>query len=297
MQIHTLGWRCSHSSWAAGDWRELVKLCVVNDFVLDPEQFVHGDEDPNGPRIAIVVALDTPDTNQFGYNLGMSLTKRAFAAVRESGGRPRLVDSSAATLPEVATVCDEADAVLFLGGGDVDVTLYGWQGELPRGYYGVDKRADEFLIALMHECASRDMPVLAFCRGSQVFNVAFGGTLIGDIEEWGIHRGQGDGLMIDEPVRIEPDSHIARILGKTEAVVRNGHHQAVDRVGDELRGVVFAHDGIVEGTQHKTATWMLGIQWHPEEQHANLDDQRRIFRALVAEGRRFAGKSGQQDII
>lgn len=261
----------------------------MNDFALDPEQFVHGDADPNGPRIAIVVALDTPDTTQLGYDLGMSLTIRAFDAVRECGGRPHLVDSSAATLPAIASVCDGADAVLFLGGGDVDVTLYGWQGEPPRGYYGVDRRADDFCIALMHECVERDLPTLAFCRGSQLLNVAFGGTLIGDIAEWGIHRGPGGSeLMLDEPVRLEPDSHLARILGKTEAVVRNGHHQAVDRVGDALRPTAFAADGIVEGTEHRTATWMLGMQWHPEEEHANLDDQLRIFEALIAQGRRFA---------
>lgn len=261
------------------------------EFALDPTQFVPGVEDEAGPRIAVVVALDTPDTNQFGYDLGMSLTKRAFGAIRECGGRPRLIDSSAAALPTVGVVCDDADAVLFLGGGDVDVTLYGWQGELPRGYYGVDKRADEFLIALMHECVSRDLPTLAFCRGSQVLNVAFGGTLIGDIEEWGIHRGQGTELMIDEPVRLDPDSHLARMLGKTEVVVRNGHHQAVERVGEALRPVAFAADGIVEATEHRTATWMLGMQWHPEEQFADLDDQRHIFEALVTEARRFAAKS------
>lgn len=258
------------------------------EFVLDPEQFVPGEEDETGPRIAVVVALDTPDTNQFGYELGMSLTKRAFDAIRECGGRPRLVDSSAAQLPAVDAVCDEADAVLFLGGGDVDVSLYGWQGELPRGYYGVDKRADEFLIAIMHECAERDMPVLAFCRGSQVFNVAFGGTLIGDIEAWGIHRGEGTDLMIDETVRLDPDSHLARMLDKTEVVVRNGHHQAVDRVGDALRPIAFAADGIVEATEHRTATWMLGMQWHPEEAFADRDDQRHIFETLVANARRFA---------
>ena len=261
----------------------------VNEFALDPDQFVHGNEDAAGPRIAIVVALDTPDTTELGWQLGMSLTKRAFDAVRECGGRPQLVDTSAATLPSVSAVCDEADAVLFLGGGDVDVTMYGWEGPVPRGYYGVDKRADEFCVALMHECVARDLPTLAFCRGSQLLNVAFGGTLIGDIEHWGIHRGRGGAeLMLDEPVTLAPDSHLARILGKTEAVVRNGHHQAVDRVGEALRATAFAADGIVEGTEHRTATWMLGMQWHPEEEHANLDDQLRIFEALITEGRRYA---------
>ncbi|MBO1902170.1 gamma-glutamyl-gamma-aminobutyrate hydrolase family protein [Leucobacter weissii] len=256
------------------------------DLALDPERFARGPERADGPVIPVVVSLTFPGMDQGAHDLALELTVVAFDAVRVAGGRPRLVDSAGAETSAIAEICDAAAAVLFLGGGDVDVTCYGYDGPPPRGYYGVDKRADEFCIALMHECVRRDLPTLAFCRGSQLLNVAFGGTLIPDIEHWGIHRGPGgDGLMIDEAVTLEPGSRIAEVLGRTEAIVRNGHHQAVDRVGPELRAVAHAADGIVEGTEHRTASWVLGVQWHPEEKRADVDDRRLIFEALVERAR------------
>lgn len=258
----------------------------MSDLRLDPNDFIHGDEDPAGPEIPVVVSTTFPGMSRGAYELALDLTRTAFDEVRAVGGRPRLVDSAVATPEEVAEICERADAVLFLGGADVDVSCYGYQGPTPRGYYGADKAADEFCIALIHESVQRDLPVLALCRGSQVLNVAFGGTLIPDIEEWGIHRGPGgDVLMIDEPVTLAEDSKIAQVLGRTEVVVRNGHHQAVDRVGDELRATAFAADGMVEATEHRTASWVIGLQWHPEEAGANTEDRRRIFRALVDQAR------------
>lgn len=258
----------------------------MTDFALNPNDFIHGDEDAEGPIIHVVVSLTAPDMNQISYEGALDYTRRSFDTIRELGGRPRLIDSASEPVRAASQIADETDAVLFLGGGDVDPSCYNYSGPEPKGLYGVDKRADEFCIALFQECAARDLPTLAFCRGSQVFNVAFGGTLIPDIAEWGIHRGPGGAdLMLDEPVTLEPDSHIARILDKTAAIGRNGHHQAVDRVGDDLRAVAFAADGIVEGTEHRTATWMLGLQWHPEDPKADPEDRRRIFTELVERGR------------
>lgn len=258
----------------------------MTDLALNPNDFIHGDEDPAGPLIQVVVSLTSPGMNQLVHDGALDYTKRAFDTIRELGGRPRLVDSASAPVEGVAAVAETADAVLFLGGGDVDPDIYHYEGPEPKGLYGIDRHADDLCIALFHECASRDLPTLAFCRGSQVFNVAFGGTLIPDIEHWQIHRGpNGPDLMIDESVTLDADSHIARILGATSAVVRNGHHQAVDRVGEELRAVAFAGDGLVEGTEHRTATWMLGIQWHPEDPNADPVARRLVFEALVARGR------------
>lgn len=261
----------------------------MTDLVINPESFVHGDEDATGPVIQVVMSLTAPDLNQLAHDQAVDYATRVFDTIRALGGRPRLVDSAASVLRSVTEVCDEAAAVLFLGGGDVDPAIYHYSGPEPKGLYGVDRLADEFCIALFQECAARDLPTLAFCRGSQVLNVAFGGTLIPDIEEWGIHRGPGGAaLMLDEPITLEPDSHIARILGKTAAIGRNGHHQAVDRVAEPLRATAFAADGIVEGTEHRDATWMLGLQWHPEDPNADPEDRRRLFTELVDRARAFA---------
>ena len=253
------------------------------DLQVDPAPFLeHAGEDPGGPIIPMVVSLTFPGMGQGAHDLQDEFTRIAFDAVRAAGGRPRLVDSAAAELPENAAVYAEAGGVVFLGGGDVDEDCYGYDGPPPANIYGVDRRADDYCIGLIRDAVARDLPTLAICRGSQLLNVAFGGTLIPDIANWPMHKGgEGAPLFIDEEVLLEPDSEIARILGRTTVSVRNGHHQAVNEVGPDLRATARAHDGIVEGTQHRDATWVLGVQWHPEEPLANADDRAALFGELV----------------
>lgn len=254
---------------------------------IDPAPFLdHSGEDETGPLVQMVVSLGFPGMGTAASRIQEETTRVAFDAVRSAGGRPRLVTyTTGESLRAVSEVLDEADGLILLGGADVDPACYNYTGEVPSNLYGVDRRADDYCIEVLQEAAKRDIPTLAICRGSQVFNVAFGGTLIPDIENWQLHKGDGNPLFIDEEVVLEPGSKIARVLGKTTVVVRNGHHQAVDVVGSDLRATAHAHDGIVEGTEHRTASWMVGVQWHPEEPGANLDDQRKIFGALVDRAR------------
>ena len=264
------------------------------DLIVDPRPFLEvRDEDPGGPLIPMVVSLTFPGMDRGAHDLQDEFTRIAFDAVRAAGGRPRLVDSAGETLADRGEILDGADAIVFLGGGDVDLGCYGYEGEIPGNLYGVDRRADDFCIGLIRESVERDLPTLAICRGSQLLNVAFGGTLVPDIANWPLHKGgPGEPLFVDEEVLLEEDSEIARILGRTSATVRNGHHQAVDRVGAELRATARAHDGIVEGTQHRKASWALGVQWHPEEPAADPEDRRALFGELVARARTRAGARG-----
>ena len=263
-------------------------MTVTPELRIDPELLSHGEEDPHGPMIQVIVALTFPGLTQVGLELGRDLAVTAFDEVRACGGRPRLVDAASVEGRDIAELCDDADALLFLGGSDVDLSCYGYVGKAPRGYYGADRDSDEFCCSVMREATQRDLPVLAFCKGSQLLNVAFGGTLIPDIADWGIHRGPGgDALMLDEPLTLVADSRLAEVYGRTEIVVRNGHHQAVDRVATALRAVAHAADGIVEATEHRSANWVIGVQWHPEEREANVHDRRLIFSALVERGRAF----------
>lgn len=260
----------------------------MTDFAVDPTPFLTpGDEEPDGPLIPMVVSLTFPGMDRGAYELQDEFTRIAFDAVREAGGRPRLVDSAAKPLTEDAEVFEGASGIVFLGGGDIDTACYGYEGPVPANVYGVDRRADDYCIGLIREAVARDIPTLAICRGSQLLNVAFGGSLIPDIENWPTHRG-GDGapLFVDEELLLEPDSKIAAILERETVTVRNGHHQAVAEVGEGLRATARARDGIVEGTEHCGASWVVGVQWHPEEPQANAQDRDRIFRSFVAESRR-----------
>lgn len=255
----------------------------MTDLVVDPTSFLAvGDEDPHGPLVPLVVSLTFPGMDQLSHDLQDEFTRIAFEAVRAAGGRPRLVDSASQHLTPSDEVLGSADAVVFLGGGDVDLDCYGHGGPPPSNLYGVDRRADDYCIELIRGAVERDLPTLAICRGSQLLNVAFGGTLIPDIGNWQLHKGgPGEELFVDEEVSLEPGSEIARILGRSRVTVRNGHHQAVSEVAPALQATAHAHDGIVEATQHRKASWVLGVQWHPEEPDADAEDRALIFGELV----------------
>lgn len=257
----------------------------MSDLAVDPAPFLAtAGEHADGPLIPMVVSLTFPGMDCGAHDLQDSFTRIAFDAVRAAGGRPRLVDSADPARAEHAALLAEADGIVFLGGGDVAGACYGYDGPPPVNEYGVDQRADEFCLAAIRDSVARDLPTLAICRGSQLLSVAFGGTLIPDIKNWKLHRGQSP-LFIDEEVLLEPGSEIARILGHTAVTVRNGHHQAVATVGPELRVSARAHDGIIEGTEHRFASWVVGVQWHPEEPAANPEDRARIFGEIVARAR------------
>lgn len=262
----------------------------MRDLRVDPTSFSEPDRGAAGaaagPDIRMVVSLTFPGMDEASHYLQESFTRIAFDAVRAAGGSPTLVDSAADELVDIDAALDGADGVVFLGGGDVDVRCYDYPGPPPANEYGVDMRADRYCLDMIRESVRQDLPVLAICRGSQLFNVAFGGTLIPDIADFAPHHGAaGSPLFVDEPVRLEPDSKIAGILGRTEISVRNGHHQAVDEVAPALRVSARAHDGVVEGTEHRSASWAIGVQWHPEEPEADVDDRSAIFDALVTRAR------------
>ncbi|MBV1778957.1 gamma-glutamyl-gamma-aminobutyrate hydrolase family protein [Paeniglutamicibacter sp. ABSL32-1] len=238
---------------------------------------------PDAPLVAVVVSLTFPGMVGESHRIMRDFTRSAFDQLLESGARAILIDSSAAD-PRAALAAEEADAVLFLGGGDVDGSLYELQGPIPKAY-GVDRTADEFCIALIHRTLEKDQPLLAICRGSQLLNVALGGTLVPDIVPSTLHQGQsGQPMFLDEGVTLAEGSKIRGILGRGRVTVRSGHHQAVDRVAADLIVSAVADDGIVEGTEHPGKTWAVAVQWHPEDRDGSAEDRRAIFGALVDQG-------------
>lgn len=250
---------------------------------VDPTLFVSNegfDLAPDAPDIAVVVSLWFPGMGGESLELMTRFTQVAFDALREAGGRPHLIDSSADEFQDPKTITDY-DGVLFLGGGDVDARLYGFNDPVPNTY-GMDRRADDYCIDLLTRSVDADMRVLAICRGSQLLNVAYGGTLIPDIEDYEIHRGgPGKPTFLDEPINLLPGSKVADIFQRDRITVRSGHHQAVADVAPVLRATAVADDGVVEGTEHPEKTWVVGVQWHPEDSHGDDDDRAVMFNAFV----------------
>lgn len=233
----------------------------------------------SGPVVYVLVSLDFPDMTPHTADFMRRSIFSALTALAERDIDWRLVDTSA-DLPAPQDCL--GDAVLVLGGGDVDSELYGVPGPVPHEF-GVDGRADRFTMDVMREALERDIPLLAVCRGAQLLNVALGGDLVPHLDDpHHLHRGgRSDGLFVDEEVTVQAGSRLESLLGHREWTVRAGHHQAVGRIAPSLRLAATAADGVVEAVEHR-AKWAFGIQWHPEDDDGHGHDLALLWDALAA---------------
>ncbi len=158
---------------------------------------------------------------------------------------------------EVVSIGDplECDALLLPGGGDPDPMLY---GESPKGAEPPDRERDALELSLLAQFTAAGKPILGICRGMQMLNLFFGGTLIQDLAG---HR-QREGRDQTHSVCTVPGSHLYGLYG-SEMRVNSAHHQAVSRPGKGLNIAQRASDGVIEAVEHETLP-IVGVQWHPE---------------------------------
>jgi len=106
-----------------------------------------------------------------------------------------------------------------------------------------------------------------------------------DLVDFGLHHGEHDGdLFVDEEVQVREGTRLRDVLGCESLVVRTGHHQAVADVAPGLRLAAVAHDGVVEGIEHPEA-WVVGVQWHPEDDDGPSGPREALFAALLEAAR------------
>lgn len=152
---------------------------------------------------------------------------------------------------------NRAAALLLPGGGDMDPSLY---GEAGRGSRNVRRELDLAQLALLNAFVQEKKPVLGICRGMQVINVYFGGTLIQDLPTACLHLAPGDDLVHSCLAR--PGTLLSTLYGKTFPV-NSAHHQGIGRPGQSLSVIAQATDGVAEALLHNTLP-IMGVQWHPE---------------------------------
>jgi putative glutamine amidotransferase len=200
------------------------------------------------------------------------------AALRRAGARAILLPG-----PEGIDLLDRVDGLLLAGGGDVNPSRYGRDPH--PAVYGVDEERDEFEIDLVRAADNDRTPTLAICRGAQVVNVAFGGTLhqhLPDLGQLDPHQDLVHDVKVSESSRLFAASR-ASVLRSSSS-----HHQGIDLLGEDLVPVAWAGDGLIEAVERPEG-WLLAVQWHPEATADSDSAQQSLFDAFVEQaGRRSA---------
>lgn len=212
-------------------------------------------------------------------------TSRLAAVATELGYEPERLPIADRAETEIEQRYAESDAVVIMGGDDIDPKLYGGAADYPeRGHHVT--LADERTVELIRRAGADRKPVFGICRGLQLLNVTYGGTLVQHLDNAGAHRyapGPQEHEYVSHRVSIDPDSIVGRALGSEEAVIESTHHQAVAELGEGLRAVSHAQDGVVEAIEHEVLP-QFAVQWHPEAPGSAPDELPQLLRALVQLG-------------
>lgn len=179
-----------------------------------------------------------------------------------------------------------ADGVAIPGGQDVDPALWGEKDPYTGGTLCPER--DAFELRLVHRVLDARLPLLTTCRGTQLLNVALGGTLCMDVP--GLEPRPGTALWRHQmvlndpahPVEVEEGSLLCRALGGATLVQANSsHHCCVARLGEGVRLVARATDGVPEAIEVDEQPFCVGVQWHPEYTWRSVETDRRLWHAFV----------------
>ncbi|MBA4311433.1 MAG: peptidase C26 [Chlorobiaceae bacterium] len=178
----------------------------------------------------------------------------------------------------------QCDGLLITGGGDVDPALYGGMVDNPT-IKGVDLLRDEFERTLLDSAIKKNMPILAICRGMQLANVHFGGTLIGDIEEAGYLSHRSDTKVEKRHrVNLKTGSKLREIISVEAGEVNLVHHQAVDQPAADFEISAQSDDGIIEAMEYQNKSQFLHLlQWHPERMDRESIFSKNILKEFLTE--------------
>lgn len=149
---------------------------------------------------------------------------------------------------------------------------------------GIDNERDELEFELIKQAIDKNIPILGICRGAQLLNIHFGGTLHQDIANYYTEVPKIHSVWPKKMVQIEEKSKLFEMVEFDSIWVNALHNQAVDELGNQLEVVAREDNGIIQAIEHASRDFILGVQWHPEYM-PQIPPQRRIFKQLVSEAK------------
>lgn len=189
-------------------------------------------------------------------------------SVRRAGGEPRVLDPKQ---DQPSVVVGEVQGLLLTGGVDIDPALYG--EERHPSVVAIEPERDVFEFALLRAAREKRLPIFGICRGVQVMNVAFGGTLVQDLEAQAVgnlpHNVASPPFAIAHEVWVSKGSRLwtlmqEKMVDADTCSVNSRHHQAIKQLAAGFEVTATAPDGVIEAIECPNATFCLGVQWHPE---------------------------------
>jgi putative glutamine amidotransferase len=234
---------------------------------------------------------------------GYGVPKLYLDALRRAGARTAILSPGEEGTPE--EILDPFDGLLLVGGGDIDPARYG--GGSNDHLYGIEPDRDEFEIQLIRAADRMALPTLCICRGMQVMNVAFGGSLhqhLPDVPGMIQHGAPIEGTLTIHDVDPLAGSRLAAVTKAGSLASASHHHQGIDHLGEGLEATGRTEDGLIEAIERivpdqedTRASWMVGVQWHPEETAERDPAQQSLFDglSLLARLRGARAKPGEPE--
>ncbi|MBM3834010.1 MAG: gamma-glutamyl-gamma-aminobutyrate hydrolase family protein [Verrucomicrobia bacterium] len=238
--------------------------------------------------------LISPSTQRSGvefYDYAVSLSDAYPRAVAAAGGIPWILSCtpSAELIAESVRRCG---GVLLTGGDDIQPGIHTRKvsARLRETISEVDPIRDLTELLLIREVVRRRKPLLAICRGQQILNVAFGGTLFMDIARQkpkALNHSRSDLKdQIVHDIRVFPDSLLWQVFGKETLGVNSSHHQAIDRLAAPFAATAVSADGIIEAaelraTDKQLSPYLLAVQFHPERLIERHPEFLELFRSFI----------------
>lgn len=278
------------------------KIIISTIYLLIATLSIFGQKEIESPLTKLNKTIDFEYSNprsKTGPTIGVSSMRRAdggsfvpgsyLKAVEDAGGVPIIIPVTTDGV-KLRKILNDIDGLMLVGGDDVNPVYYG-EKKLNSTVL-IDAVRDTFDLSLVRLASNKNIPILGICRGMQVLNVAFGGSLYQDLDTQRKSKIQHKPTIkrdkICQTTSIHAGTKLAELLGSSDTLgINSYHHQSIKTVAQGFKVSAVAPDGVIEGIEAYPHRKILAVQWHPEALTQNHPMMRNLFTFIVDEAKKY----------